>query len=485
MSQTPESKKKQQQQEPEPEPEPEHDEDVDRFVPDEEDMIETSEYDSVEGPALTFGTMDKKTTIRVLTTPLLVSFIVSAVVVLFTFFYFTSLWDPVGNLNRMEVRVAVQDIGYTLGGGGSGSNSTKLNLGEQFMQSVLGSDATKDLLGWNFITGNKAGKYTVASVSNDLLHERYWAGLIIPANFTEAVIAAYTRGGSSYATYSNAIDYVKDEARQFTTSSVVDRAVSTVISGFDLAVRKQLRSSGLPRSASAPAGVVFNPVSLRTTNLHKVEYIGEYFATYVPLMIIWICMMFVMWVTRSGFRTDSVVGNFAFDHLRMHTWHSSIATFASFFVALCVTFFLEGIGQPMEKSVVAVFCLLWFTGYIFCGILNFLFSLLCGSGLVISTLVLVLQLVSSGGIYHIDVTAKGFKWVNRAFPFSHAVQLFRNLTFGCALDNRGLHVVVLLIWLFVAWGLSFVLEYYKVGKRFLSKIFPVNLKGYYHFIEMI
>lgn len=164
-----------------------HDEDVDEFVPDEDEMTETSEFDSVKGPAKTFSMIDPVTRKRIFATPIIVSIILSVVAVLIVLCLFVPLWDPIGHLYRIKIRISMQDIGYSRG-------NVSINFGEQFMNMVLTSNQTKDLLGWEFVTGLKAREYTFKKVSSDVVRQKYWAGLIIPQNLTQNVIAAYTTG---------------------------------------------------------------------------------------------------------------------------------------------------------------------------------------------------------------------------------------------------------------------------------------------------
>lgn len=457
-----------------------HDEDVDEFVPDEEDMSEVSEYESVKGPALTFGTIDKTTTIRLFTTPLLVSFMVTVIALFMTLFYFVPLWDPVDHLDRIKFRIAMQDVGYQV------NRNTTVNIGELFMQTILTKNETKDLFKWEFVTGLSARKYTYDSITSDVTHQKYWAGIIIPQNFTRDMLAAYTLGSAAVANgeYSNPVTYIRDQSLQYTTSTVIDRAFNAVIASVDVAVRKQLMAN-FKRAPDAPAKVVFNPFYLDSVTVHTIGVIGEYFAHYVPLVIIWICMMVTLWVTRSAFRSDYMIGNFAFTKHKKYMWYFINVFIAGFFVSLCISLFLDGLGVPIKEGTVSMLFLYWFTALVFAAFLNFLFALMSSPGLAIGTLFLIFQLVTSDGIYAAKTTTANFRGATPVFPFAHAVQLSRTLVLGTAMNNRALHFEIMFIWLVVTGVLAPILDYFDVGKKFSSKVLPVSLKGYYHFIQMI
>ena len=454
-----------------------HDEDVDEFIPDEEEMTEVSEYESVKGPALTFGTMTKEVKVRIFITPVLVGIIVSIITLIIACFYFVPLWDPISHLDRIKIRVAMQDEGYRL------SKNVTVNLGEQFMQSVLTNNQTKDVLGWEFETGRKAANYTRPRIENDVIHQKYWAGVIIPKDFTEKIIVGYTQG-SKDGTYDNNIVYIRDQTLQYTTSTIIDRALTSVINSFDLTVRKTLRKS-FPKAATAPQGVIYNPVYMESITVNVLSVVGEYFAHYVTFVIIWLSMMTTLWVARAAFRSDYMIGNFALTKHKKYMWFIAISIITSFFSCLCIVLFLEGLGVKVQEGVVSLFFLYWFTALTFAGILNFFLALLSGPGLAAVTLLLVFQLVTSDGIYAAKTMTANFKGATPYFPLSHAVQLSRTLIFGTALNDRGLHVVVMLVWMVVTWVLSAVCDYFDIGKKSMSKLFPVSLKGYYHFIQMI
>ena len=453
-----------------------HDEDVDEFVPDEDEMTEVSEYESVKGPALTFGTLSKEARIRIFITPPLVGIIVAVLAVIMTCFYFVPLWDPIDHLDRMKIRIAVQDEGY------HDPKNVTLNLGEQFMQGVLTNNKTKDVLGWEFVTGYKADNYTRDSIKNDVIHQKYWAGVIIPKNFSNKIIEGYTQGNET-GEYDNAIVYIRDQALQYTTSSIIDRALTAVINNFDLTVRKMLLKS-FPKAATAPQGVIYNPVYMDTITVNTIEVVGEYFAHYVPFVILWLCMMTTMWVARAAFRTDYMVGNFALTKHKKYMWFIVVSLITGFFSSLCIVLFLEGLGVKIKEGVVSLFFLYWFTTFTFAGIFNFFLALLSTPGLAAVTILIIFQLVTSDGIYAANTMTANFKGATPFFPLSQAVQLSRTLIFGTALHNRGLHVVVMLIWMVLTWVLSAVCDYFEVGKKSMTKMFPMFLKGYDHFIKM-
>ena len=454
-----------------------HDEDVDEFVPDEEEMTETSEFEAAKGPVHTFSSIDRETIFRIFATPFLVAVLVAIIGIIVTCFYFVPIWDPIGHLDRMKVRIAVQDEGIAL------SKNTTLNFGEQFMQSVLAGNETKDLLGWEFVTGHKAANYTESRISNDVVHQEYWAGIIIPPDFTSAIVTAYTRGTKDGA-YSNHLTFIRDQALQYTTSTIIDRAVTAVVNGFDLSVRKALLHT-FPRAENAPAGVVYNPVRLESVTVHTIGVVGEDFSHYVPFVIIWICMMTTMWFMRAAFRSDSMLGNFALTKHKKYMWFIGVSFITAFFVSLCIALFLEGLGVKVQEGVVALIFLYWFTALVFAGILNLFLALLSSPGLAVVTIILIFQLVTSDGIYAAKTMAGNFKGATPAFPFSHAVQLSRTLICGTALNDRGLHVVIMLVWLVGSWVVSAIIDYFTVGKRLMGKVLPAFLKGYYHFVQMV
>lgn len=78
-------------------------------------------------------------------------------------------WDPYGNTNGIKVAVVNLDKGVTLRG-------NAINAGDEIVKNLQGNDA----IGWQFV-GEDDAEY-------GLTHDRYYAMLEIPENFTEQLV---------------------------------------------------------------------------------------------------------------------------------------------------------------------------------------------------------------------------------------------------------------------------------------------------------
>lgn len=260
--------------------------------------------------------------------------------------------------------------------------------------------------------------------------------------------------------------------------------VTTVVNNFDVAVRKQLRLM-LPRSENAPAKVVFSPIYLESTNLHALNQLGEHFAHYIPIFVLWFCMMAVVWATRSAYRSDYMVGNFVLTRTKKYMWYIINVSITSFFAGLCIALVIDALGVQIKEGVVSLVFLYLFVGLIFGGMINFCFALLSGPGLALILIFLFLQFSASDAIYSAKTMVGNYDGITAVFLFAHAVQLSRTLLIGTALNDRGLHFVVMFIWLVLIWIIGSVLDFYEIGRKASSKIFPGHIKGFYHFTRMV
>lgn len=78
-------------------------------------------------------------------------------------------WDPYGNTNGIKVAVVNEDAGVTLQG-------TTINAGDEIVKSLKENDA----IGWQFVSMDDA--------EYGLTHDRYYAMLEIPENFSSELV---------------------------------------------------------------------------------------------------------------------------------------------------------------------------------------------------------------------------------------------------------------------------------------------------------
>ena len=427
---------------------------------------------------VTFSTLDFHNARKILLIPFWLTIAVCLLAILMTMFYFVPLWDPISRLNNLKVKVVVQDTGYSAG-------PLSVNIGQQFADSMKTTDLTKDLFDWDVITGEEAWNYTLDDLYDDVVNEEVWVGLIFPKYYTQTMLGVYT-GLIQTPVYNNPVQFVMDEAKQFTTALVTDTSFNTIFTSFDLKVRQTLGSYAAvaPASPTAPEAVLMTPVYRNITNAHPIANMGEYFSHYISLVVLWVSMIITISLARVTYREVMT------DTFKMHVTVAFTARFitavvSSFLASLFVTVFLSGMDLRMEHGFGHLFAVFWFAALTFSGMIEAVYSYLNIFGFLVLLLLMVLQLVTSDGIYSYRTMVKGFRWVTPVFPFSHAVKLIRFSAFNACKDQLGLHIGVIFIWMIGAWVLAFLGNFFHIGRKLAYKAFPTSVKGFVHLIEFL
>lgn len=427
---------------------------------------------------VTFSSLDFHNARKILLIPFWLTIAVCLLAILMTLFYFVPLWDPISRLNNLKVRVVVQDTGYSAG-------PLSVNIGQTFADSMKTTDLTKDLFEWDILTGDEANNYTFDDLYDDVVKEKVWVGLIFPKYYTQTMLGTYT-GLIQTPVYNNPVQFVMDEAKQFTTALVTDTSFNTIFTSFDLKVRQTLGSFAAvaPMSPTAPEGVIMSPVYRNITNPHPIDNMGEYFSHYISLVVLWVSMIITISLAHVTYREVMT------DTFKMHITVAFAARLltaivASFFASLFVTVFLSGMGLHMEHGFGHLFAVFWFASLTFSGMIEAVYSYLNIFGFLVLLLLMVLQLVTSDGIYSYRTMVKGFRWVTPVFPFSHAVKLIRFSAFGACRSQLGLHIGVIFIWMIGAWVLGFIGNYFHIGRKLAYKGFPTSVKGFVHLVEFL
>lgn len=422
-----------------------------------------------------FSTLDQVTARRVLFIPLGLTTFVCALGIILTFFYMVPLWDPVGHLYNLKIRVVVKDTGYTAG-------LTSVNIGEQFVQTLQTNEQTKDLFDWDFVMGSAAENYTYEKLCDEVEDEDIWVGLLFPKYYTMTMLGAYT-GLIQTSVYNNPVEYIKDAAKQYATQSITDTSFTTIFDSFDLAVRQSLDKLAVA-SPTAPDDVIFAPVYRNTTNIHPVANMGENLGQYITCMVLWVSMLITMSLGHITYREVMT------DTFKMHISVAYVSRFitavaSSFFSTLFMAIFLHGLGFPTEHGFGHLFAVLWFVALTYCGLVEVVYAYLNVFGVPFNVILLILQIVTSDGLYAYKVMVKGFQWVNAITPFAHGVRLIRFSAFDACASELGVDIGVMFVWLIVTWIIAYPGNHYHVGRKLAYKVFPTSIKGFVHFVEFL
>jgi len=223
-------------------------------------------------------------------TPLFLSVSLITVVntMIVALFYYVPMWDPIGNIDRIKLRVVIQD------------RAPSGNVGLLFKDTFLQNDQLKNVLDWELIDDREKLYYNEDNLYDDISNQKIWGALLFRADFT-ALLSNAVQNPSS-PEYKNAVDYFYDEGNHYTSSGVIKTAIRTVFKVFNDKVREnvfemvnKLRVSN-PENYNVPFlnPVFATPVPLNLRTLHSIPKMGNFLSSFLPLVAVWMSVLIIL-----------------------------------------------------------------------------------------------------------------------------------------------------------------------------------------------
>jgi YhgE/Pip-like protein len=406
----------------------------------------------------------------------------SLMIMLMTLIYFGSIVDPSGHLHGLPVWLVNQDKGAT-------TSSGSLDLGNEVVAALRGSDEVANKLSLNVVT------LAVAEVQMD--KDNGYATVDIPPGFTVSVLAlsgAPTPAGRS--TPLPKIDLLTNSRAGTLGVSLATEVVQPAISEVSKKIGAQLvaPAAGNSSASTTPTALLEDPVALETVPFRPLPaHSGLGLSAFYVALLIMMCGFLGAIIVNSS--VDAALGYAPNEigpwwrqrlPLRITRWQTLLAKWA---VSVAVMPLLTGLLIAVAAGILRMdsphWWYLWFFAWFTASVVAIgtlvLFAALGALGQLIALLVFVyLALASSGGTVPLQALAGFYRLVANFEPLRQILGGVRAiLYFNGAADAglaRGFALTAtgLVFWLVV--GVAVTTWY---DRRGLHRIDP-DLMAYAH-----
>ncbi|KAJ3366336.1 hypothetical protein HDU91_001857 [Kappamyces sp. JEL0680] len=224
--------------------------------------------------------------------------LISFLVVVYCIMYLGTLWSPAAKLSSVPVAILNQDQGFAFALLGNSTAPARImsvtsnqTAGEFLTQAVIKS-AVFQIIAIPPST-------PVSDLHGDMETGRYWGYLTIPPNFSNALLSnLWNRTSNQPAETANAmvVTFSYNQARQLSVTGLVATGIKQIVTEFSLSfaggfIKEALAHPDGYSSLLVTPSFVAKPITLAVENTHPVPYWGLNFATYIPLVVMWILGM--------------------------------------------------------------------------------------------------------------------------------------------------------------------------------------------------
>lgn len=190
------------------------------------------------------------------------------------------------------------------------------------------------------------------------------------------------------------------------------------------------------------AQTMASPVAVDLNFANHAYTFGEGLAPFFLSLALYIGAL-IVWMLLSPLQTRPIVNGLgALRVVLASYWPGMAVTACQVLVMYVVVLFALGLNTKYPLGMLAFLLLVAATFLALTQAFSAIFGIAVGR--VVTLAFLMLQLVSSGGIYPVETTTKPFQFIHPFDPMSYAVDGLRQLTVGGVDDRLGISVAVLL-----------------------------------------
>lgn len=277
------------------------------------------------------------------------------------------------------------------------------------------------------------------------------------------VVTSFTISSSSLS--ANEMNDIKGKLTdlQSTLQTLQDKTKDLTANNID----NLIKLMGL--NADSVSGFLSSPITVKQVNVYKINYFGEGLTPFYTVLAIWVgalltCALMTVAFKHPGSKMHPSLRQIYFGKLLLFLVITSIQAL------LLVTgeLILFGI-QPANMLLmylVALLCSVTFTIIIFTMV-----SLLGNVGKAAAMIMMVFQIAGSGGIYPIQTNPNIFGVLEPFWPFTYAIDAFREAIAGPYWSNTVRYIAALFIFIVVFLSMVIVIKpFHKISDRMSQKL---------------
>ncbi|GGH64863.1 YhgE/Pip domain-containing protein [Rothia aerolata] len=199
------------------------------------------------------------------------------------------------------------------------------------------------------------------------------------------------------------------------------------------------------------ADTMSDPVNLDETSLASGSNYGEGMGPFFIVLALWIGALMLVQTMRPS-NTRALASQAPSLRIALGSWVPfGVVGFLQTVLLYAVVRF--GLGFHFEHPV-AVFWFLALVSLSYTAVVCGLVVLLESPGKLLALVILILQLVTAGGMMPVETLPKSIQWMHDFFPMGYALSGVRRLAYGIDLSALQTDITALLLWLLVGLGLS-------------------------------
>lgn len=194
---------------------------------------------------------------------------------------------------------------------------------------------------------------------------------------------------------------------------------------------------------TATADTMSNPVALNRTSLASGSTYGEGMGPFFLVLALWIGALMLVQTMRSV-NTRALVSNAPSARINVGSWgpFAVVGTLQTLFLFAVVRWAL-GFNMAHPWQTLAFLC---FVSIVYTAIIYGLVSILGAPGKLLALVILIIQLVTSGGMMPYETLPHAIRWLHNVLPMAYALAGVRRLAYGIDLEAVPLSITVLAIW---------------------------------------
>lgn len=335
---------------------------------------------------------------------------------LYSIINISAVHDPYNETSNMKIAVVDNDAGYTTQG-------INYNFGETLSRQIAANNTN---FNWQFVDENTA--------RNGVKNGEYYAAFIIPSNFTQTLLSIQTSNPQQAQ-----IDYIVNEKLNPISPRLTNTTANTLQSQINLAVEQakiNLTTAKLnPTTAGNTNGIIsfsntnqndpnINPVALNTERINPVDNYGTAIAPfYIALSL------FIGCIVSIAMLTTRVKNGKKYNHASIYIGKMGIFIIISILQSLIIALSVLNLHIQITSATLLTLTLLYI-GLCFMIIGYSLTSAFGNLGKAFAIIILVLQIMTTGGTFPIQLLPQSFQAISPYLPLTYAIEALRQVTVG-------------------------------------------------------
>jgi putative membrane protein len=344
----------------------------------------------------------------------------------------SAVWNPYNETGNMKVAIVDNDLGYTAGG-------VDYNFGKNLSDELAANNTD---FNWQFVDENTA-RYGVNTGA-------YYAAFIIPSNFTENLLSFETVNPRQAQ-----ISYIVNDKLNPIAPRLTNVTADTLLSNINSAVDQakiNLTSGGNLNGISFTNGQSNNPVYLNSTVIDPVYNYGSAIAPfYISLSL------FIGCIVAIAMLSTRVRSNKKYHHVSVYLGRMGLFLIISVFQALVIALGVLNLHIQVTSPYLFTLTALYI-GLCFMVIAYSLTSIFGNMGKALVIILLVLQIMTTGGTFPVNLLPSTFQNLAPYLPMGYAIGALREVMAGVLWNSYWYNILVLAIFPTVIFVLTILIK---------------------------